>query len=103
MTSKHLPRRPQIIATKYQPALSKSNVEVHRKLTNGYFDKYPDTGSDFHYGGAVLHSLWWEGITINSEEDRVVHQSTVLRSFGLSVDSMIDTLTKAASELQGNG
>jgi superoxide dismutase len=99
---KKLPDFPTITPAKYAPALSSENVSTHKKLTQKYFDTYPDSKSAFHYGGAVLHKIWWDGITSTAEE-RVVEKSTALRYLGLSEDSLFDTILKAAKELEGSG
>jgi superoxide dismutase len=101
-TKVSLPPKPSIAPLDY-PKFTKQTVEVHKQLTNKYFANFEQTNDDFHLGGAVLHSMWWEGITSKSSEDRVVHKSTVLKYWGLSEDSLPGTLLTAAKSLQGSG
>tara|TARA_B100000965_G_scaffold406711_1_gene447466 strand:- start:2630 stop:3271 length:642 start_codon:yes stop_codon:yes gene_type:complete len=88
------------------PVLSKDNVEYHYNvLSNGYVTRYnnKEGDTDFNYGGAMLHNLFWEQLqkADGSKPDGAI-KDLIEDRFG-DLNTMIDEMVKSAMTIQGSG
>ncbi len=89
-----------------EPAMSKSNVDVHYNiLTKNYFKKYRDTGDLFQKAGALLHNnYFWPLLQPynKSNAPSASLEQAIVKAHG-GFDKFKSNIVSAGISIQGNG
>ena len=90
-----------------EPVLSEANVKYHyHTLSKAYVDRYNngEGDSDFNYGGAMLHNLWWAQLRAPGGANKPHGDIAALidSRFG-SYEEFRSKFAETAMTLQGSG
>jgi len=89
------------------PVLSQENVEYHYNvLSNGYVDRYNNRegDSDFNYGGAMLHNIFWQQLQAPKGTNRPIGAiKELIEQKYKSMDNLLDEFVKKAMSIHGSG
>lgn len=90
-----------------EPIMSEATVKYHySKLSRAYVDRYNsgEGDSDFNWGGAMLHNLWWPQLkpASGANKPKGAIAEIIDKNYG-SYEEFREEFTKQAMGLQGSG